>query len=724
MGHLITVATCSLNQWALDFEGNLSRIVESIVKAKLADASLRVGPELEICGYGCLDHFLEDDTILHSWECLAQIMQHPDCQDILIDVGMPVKHKSVRYNCRIIIYNKQILLIRPKLSLASDGNYYEQRYFTPWRGHRVVEAHHLPRIIHNIMGQKTVPIGDALISTLDTAIGCETCEELFTPNSPHIGMGLDGCEIYTNSSGSHHELRKLHTRVELIVSATLKCGGIYLYANQQGCDGDRLYYDGCAMIVCNGRVLAQGSQFSLDDVEVLTATIDLEEIRSYRDQKSRAMQALDQEKYERIDVNMSLSRGGEEIDLSLHPTTEKAIKYFVPEEEIANGPACYLWDYLRRSKQAGFFLPLSGGIDSCATAIIVHSMTRFVLRSIEKGNHQVLADLHRIAGEELGSSWIPKTPQEIANRIFCTAYMGMQKNSSAQTRARANELAAEIGSYHLSFDIDPVFETQVKLLSKNTGTEPRFKSSGGTRVDNLALQNIQARLRMVNAYALAQLLPQSRGRREGAPGSLLVLGSANVDESLRGYLTKYDCSSADINPIGGISKTDLKSFIHWASLEQNFGLGLLQGFLDAPPTAELEPLTESYVQSDEADMGMTYDELSVYGRLRKISKLGPYGMWEKLLHLWGHKLSAQEIYQKVRFFTWNYAINRHKMTTITPAYHMEAYGVDDNRFDMRPFLYPSFSWAYQKIERSIKQMGEAGTRVAASDGQENRKKLS
>lgn len=35
-----------------------------------------------------------------------------------------------------------------------------------------------------------------------------------------------------------------------------------------------------------------------------------------------------------------------------------------------------------------------------------------------------------------------------------------------------------------------------------------------------------------------------------AQGFLLVLGSANVDESLRGYLTKYDCSSADINPIG------------------------------------------------------------------------------------------------------------------------------------------------------------------------------
>ena len=47
---------------------------------------------------------------------------------------------------------------------------------------------------------------------------------------------------------------------------------------------------------------------------------------------------------------------------------------------------------------------------------------------------------------------------------------------------------------------------------------------------NINSQNIQARLRMVNACTLAQLLPQIRGRREGAPGSLLVLGSANVDE--------------------------------------------------------------------------------------------------------------------------------------------------------------------------------------------------
>jgi len=99
-------------------------------RAKAAGATLRVGPELEICGYGCLDHFLEGDIFLHSWEALAQIIGDPACRDIVLDIGMPVRHKNVRYNCRVICYNRKIVLIRPKMWLANDGNYREMRYFS------------------------------------------------------------------------------------------------------------------------------------------------------------------------------------------------------------------------------------------------------------------------------------------------------------------------------------------------------------------------------------------------------------------------------------------------------------------------------------------------------------------------------------------------------------------------------------------------------------------
>ena len=44
--------------------------------------------------------------------------------------------------------------------------------------------------------------------------------------------------------------------------------GVYLYSNQRGCDGGRLYFDGGALVVQNGRLLQQAPQFSVCDVEV------------------------------------------------------------------------------------------------------------------------------------------------------------------------------------------------------------------------------------------------------------------------------------------------------------------------------------------------------------------------------------------------------------------------------------------------------------------------
>lgn len=213
------------------------------------------------------------------------------------------------------------------------------------------------------------------------SLGCETCEELFTPDSPHNHMSLDGVEIITNSSGSHFTLRKLNTRLDLILEATKKNGGIYLYANQQGCDGDRIYYDGSAMIVVNGEVVAQGSQFSLNDVEVITATVDLEVVRAYRSDISRGLQAaISTAKYHRIQTSFELSSIADDLDTSKAPSRAIHVRYHSPEEEIALATGAYLWDYLRRTGIAGYLVPLSGGIDSCATVrVYPHTRSLFLL---------------------------------------------------------------------------------------------------------------------------------------------------------------------------------------------------------------------------------------------------------------------------------------------------------------------------------------------------------
>lgn len=717
MGHYVTLATCNLNQWALDFEGNRDRILESIKQAKAEGASLRVGPELEICGYGCLDHFAENDLYDHSWDMYASILTNPDTHGILLDIGMPIIHKTIKYNCRIISYDGKILLIRPKLYLANDGNYREMRYFTPWNRPKYHELHQLPKQIQKITRQQYVDFGDCIVETMETTFGAETCEELFTPQSPHIAMALDGVEIFTNLSGSHHELRKLDTRLQLITEATKKCGGVYLYLNQKGCDGDRLYYDGCACIIVNGEMVAQALQFSLCDVEVITATIDLDDVRAYRQQKLAQLQAVQMQttaaqQYHRIQTKIELAPSDLVFDPTLRPSLTQPIRYHKPEEEIALGPACWLWDYLRRSKCGGYFLPLSGGIDSCATAVLVHLMCRLVVQSVKDGDKQVIHDVQAVCHQP--SNWLPETPQDIAKHIFYSSFMGTV-NSSKETRSRAKELASIIGSYHIDMNMDTLVASVISVFEVATGKKPIFKIFGGSQTENLALQNIQARLRMVLSYLFAQLLPWTRSATNTT--GLLVLGSANVDECLRGYLTKYDCSSADINPIGGISKTDLKKFIDWSST--NFEMPILQDFLNATPTAELEPITENYVQSDEIDMGMTYDELSRFGRLRKVEKCGPYAMFIKLYHEWSlppYNLTAEQVAEKVKRFWFFYAINRHKMTTMTPSYHAEQYSPDDNRFDLRPFLInPRFPWASKKIDEVVAEITKREKEVQQSN---------
>ena len=102
----------------------------------------------------------------------------------------------------------------------------------------------MPRIIQDITGQSKVPIGDAVLALQDTVIGYEICEELWNPLSSHIDMSLDGVEIFVNGSGSYMELRKAYVSVDLVKSATAKCGGMYLFSNLRGCDGERVYFNG------------------------------------------------------------------------------------------------------------------------------------------------------------------------------------------------------------------------------------------------------------------------------------------------------------------------------------------------------------------------------------------------------------------------------------------------------------------------------------------------
>lgn len=86
------------------------------------------------------------------------------------------------------------------------------------------------------------------------------------------------------------------------------------------------------MVVVNGDIVAQGAQFSLLDVEVVTATVDLEEVRAYRFAPARNFQAVQAPVYERIEVDFTLSH--DNLRILEVPTPIMPPRYHLPEEEI------------------------------------------------------------------------------------------------------------------------------------------------------------------------------------------------------------------------------------------------------------------------------------------------------------------------------------------------------------------------------------------------------
>ena len=41
------------------------------------------------------------------------------------------------------------------------------------------------------------------------------------------------------------------------------------------------------------------------------------------------------------------------------------------------------------------------------------------------------------------------------------------------------------------------------------------------------------------------------------------------------------------------------------------------------------------------------------------------------------------------------------MTVVTPGFHFQSSGCDDNRYDMRPFLYGDWELQFKEIDRLV-----------------------
>ncbi len=124
-------------------------------------------------------------------------------------------------------------------------------------------------------------------------------------------------------------------------------------------------------------------------------------------------------------------------------------------------------------------------------------------------------------------------------------------------------------------DLTPIRETAVQQLSV------------AAALNTPALTNLAPRLRMMTLYAVA------------ASENRLVAGTGNRSEAYVGYFTKWGDGAYDFNPIADLTVTEIYEFLRYLKapaciIEKAPSAGLFDG------------------QTDESEMGITYQELDAY----------------------------------------------------------------------------------------------------------------
>jgi len=138
------------------------------------------------------------------------------------------------------------------------------------------------------------------------------------------------------------------------------------------------------------------------------------------------------------------------------------------------------------------------------------------------------------------------------------------------------------------------------------------KALSKSEFDNrLTDANLRARLRMTTIYGIANEL------------NYLVVGTDNAAELLTGYFTKHGDGGVDILPLAHLTKREV---FEWASY-----LGVPQSIIDRKPSAGLWE-----GQTDEDEMGVTYDEIDDYIEGKPVSEAS-VAIIEKMHRVSDHK---------------------------------------------------------------------------------------
>ena len=648
----IKVATAVLNQTPMAWESNTINIIDAIEDARRQHVSLLCLPELCITGYGCEDYFFAYDLEEQAKKCLLEIVGHTE--DMIVALGLPLRHNNRLYDVACLVANKRILGFYAKQNLANNGIHYETRWFHPWPA-GIVERTTLDHIDY--------PIGDVIFDLSGVRIAFEICEDAWVAHRPGRRHYERGVDIMLNPSASHFGFFKFVTRERFVIDASRSFGCSYIYTNMLGNEAGRALYDGDAMIASNGEFLRSSNRFSYEDFLLTTAVIDTEYTRLSQVQN---IADLPKDKFWKVPATFDFP------DIEPVPLQVADLEAFegggsLKEEEFARAVCLALFDYLRKSRSQGFTVSLSGGADSAACVALCGLMIRLAEESIGLERFkQKLGHISKIQKCE--------TVEEIAKELIHTIYQGTQ-NSSEATLESARSLAESIGATFYSININGLVETYTGLIEGQIGRELTWAQ------DDIALQNIQARVRAPSVWLLTNLTNH------------LLLSTSNRSEVAVGYATMDGDTAGSISPIAGIDKFYLRKWLVWL---ENVGCNVqgkhikiegLHKVNSLQPTAELRPADRK--QTDEDDL-MPYEFLDALEESGIRDKKPPVACYRIVLVIFKDRYTpAQMLTWTERFFKL-WSRNQWKRERYALSFHLDDLNLDPRTWCRFPILSGGF----------------------------------
>ncbi len=160
----------------------------------------------------------------------------------------------------------------------------------------------------------------------------------------------------------------------------------------------------------------------------------------------------------------------------------------------------------------------------------------------------------------------------------------MPIHSDPMDEEYASLLASKFDIPVRRIDLGPVYDAFRKVLPDPAG---------------LPAANLKPRLRMATLYYFAN--KENR----------LVVGTGNKSEIMMGYFTKYGDGGVDILPLGGLLKGEVRRLAR--------ELGVPERIIAKPPSAGLWA-----GQTDEGELGITYDELDKFLRALESGDTGDF----------------------------------------------------------------------------------------------------